>query len=149
MCKICKSPILLSQRQRYRGFFCTAHSKERGEGVFSQNNVPNEGELYLKLKVAGHDFELRYGYYEERDRSHCPPVVIWPDLSDGSKRDRDGYPLVTQIQDPCPYYTPTGADRDQWCGDCVYYTGEHREIGICRCEARKDLTQCGGKVDEE
>ena len=111
--------------------------EERSEAMFSQLYAPSEGELYKELTVGGHYFEMRYGYYEERDRDKCPPVVIWPDLSDGKKRCQEGYPLVTQVQDPCPYYSPTEGSKDQWCGDCIHYTGQHREIGICRCEQRK------------
>ena len=118
-------------------FFVPSGYLERSEAMFSQFSAPNEGDLYKELTVGGHDFQMRYGYYEECDRMQCQPVVIWPDLSDGQKRSEDGYPLVTQVQDPCEHYTPTAGSQDYWCGDCIYYTGQHREIGICRCEHRK------------
>lgn len=109
--------------------------------------IPREGDLYKALTVGGHAFELRYGYYEESERLLYPPVVIWPDLSDGLKRCHEGYPLVTQVQDPCEHYTATEGREDNWCGDCIHYTGEHREIGICRCEKRKQC--CGQKTAPE
>lgn len=111
--------------------------------MWAEPLIPNEGDLYKAFSVCGHEFELRYGYYEEHERSICPPVVIWPDLSDGEKRSAEGFPLVTQVQDPCEHYTPREGREDNWCGDCVYYTGEHREIGVCRCIQRK-MPQAGG-----
>lgn len=117
--------------------------------MWAEHPTPEEGEVYKKLTVGGHTFELRYGYYDERERNVCPPVVIWPDLSDGSKRCPEGCHLVTQVQDPCEHYTPTDGREDNWCGDCTYYTGEHREIGICRCEARKHENHSGGNTHEK
>lgn len=117
--------------------------------MWAEYPTPREGDLYKALTVEGHVFELRYGYYDERERHVCPPVVIWPDLTDGSKRSLEGCPLVTQVQDSCPYYTPTQGREDHWCGDCVYYSGDHREIGICRCEARRSKKLCGGEEYEE
>lgn len=113
--------------------------------MWSEHQSPNEGELYKALTVGGHDFELRYGYYEERERSLCSPVVIWPDLSDGKKRCGEGFPLVTQVQDPCEHYAPKEGREDNWCGDCIYFTGEHREIGVCRCIQRKAPHAGGNK----
>lgn len=99
--------------------------------------VPAEGTLYKAFSVGGHDFELRYGYYEERERAYCPPVILYPDLSNAPLYCMEGYPLVTQIQDACRYYRTTGGEDEKWCGDCVYFSGEHREIGVCRCEHLK------------
>lgn len=100
--------------------------------------TPREGDLYKALTVAGHSFELRYGYYEEQERAYCPPVVIFPDLSSAPLHCEDGHPLVTQIQDPCEHFTTT-QEGEGWCGDCIHFSGEHREIGICRCKQRQKL----------
>lgn len=99
--------------------------------------IPREGELHKTLTVAGHSFELRYGYYEEREKAICSPVVIYPDLVAAPLLSPDGYPLVTQIQDPCPHFELAAGREENWCGDCTYFRGEHPEIGICRCELRK------------
>jgi len=100
--------------------------------------LPQEGALYKDLTVAGHKFELRYGYYEECERQMCPPVVIFPDLMAQPLFSEEGYPLVTQVQDACPYYRANQGTEDHWCGDCIYYSGAHREIGICRCAQRRN-----------
>lgn len=105
--------------------------------MFNDTGLPKEGDLYKRLAVAGHIFELRYGYYEERDRSLCLPVVIFPDFSASPIYCPDGYPLVTQIQDACEYYRNAAAFPENWCGDCDHFSGEHPEIGICRCEYKK------------
>lgn len=94
--------------------------------------TPREGELYKTITVAGHIFELRYGYYEEHERAICPPVVIFPDLVSDPRFSPDGHPLVTQIQDPCPHYAAASCDGEEWCGDCTHFCSEHKEIGICK-----------------
>lgn len=93
--------------------------------------TPVEGSLYKALNVSGHNFELCYGYYDERERELCPPVVIFPDLAAAPRFTADGRPLVTQIQDPCPYFSSVG--EEYWCGDCRHYTCDQPEIGICNC----------------
>lgn len=102
-----------------------------------ESMIPKEGELYKAMTVAGHAFELRYGYYEDHERQVCPPVVVFPDLIAAPLYSEDGYPLVTQIQDPCEHYTIAEGGEEEWCGDCAFFHGEHREIGICRCAHRK------------
>ena len=105
--------------------------------------LPKEGQLYKTLTVAGHVLELKYGYYEDHERDLCPPVVIFPDLLKAPLYSPQGYPLVTQIQDPCEHYKVQSQTKEHWCGDCSYFTGEHSEIGICSCEANK-VTNEGG-----
>lgn len=100
--------------------------------------IPIEGQLYKALTVAGHRFELRYGYYEEREREECQPVVIFPDLHAAPRYCPEGYPLVTQIQDPCEHYAPAPGREEPWCGDCAHFHSEHPEIGVCRCETRRN-----------
>lgn len=95
-----------------------------------------EGKLYKKLTVAGHEFELRYGYYSERERELCPPVVLFPDLRANPLFAEDGHPLVTQIQDPCHHFSPIG--EEAWCGECAYFGAEETEIGTCRCPDNKE-----------
>lgn len=111
--------------------------------MFTDPATPREGDLYKQISIAGHTFELRYGYYEEHERALCPPVVVFPDLLSKTVYCPEGFPLVTQIQDTCKYYSNTSHFPENWCGDCTYFFGEHPEIGICRCEYRKS-TQSGG-----
>ncbi len=97
--------------------------------------VPKEGEIYKIVDVDDHRFELRYGYNEEFERERGHPVVLFPNLQKKPIYTKDGYRIVTSVQEPCEHYSP--ADRDlleDWCADCVYYPSVHCEIGICRCE---------------
>lgn len=113
--------------------------------MFSDLAFPREGDLYKRITVAGHTFELKYGYYEEHERALCPPVVIFPDLVTYPVYCREGYPLVTQIQDTCEHYTATGDSAENWCGDCERFYSEHPEIGICRCDQKKRLYSGGNE----
>lgn len=109
----------------------------------SAAQIPTEGQLYKVIQIDEHKFELRYGYHDEEERQHFHPVVLFPDLSEAPCRTRDGYPIVTAVQDPCDHYTvPPGQEPEQWCADCIYYPGVHHEMGICSCEQRRltDLT---------
>lgn len=112
--------------------------------MFIDPALPREGDLYKRITVAGHTFELRYGYYEERERDICPPVVIFPDLVTYPAYCPDDFPLVTQIQDACECYINSNGSPENWCGDCLHFSGQNPEIGICRCEQQK-LTLSGGK----
>ncbi len=93
--------------------------------------VKPEGMIYKRLTVGGHEFVLRYGYYDEHDRQHTSPVVVYPDFGEHPRHSPEGFPLVTQIQDPCPYYRTAEGREERWCGDCLWFSGEHREIGVC------------------
>ncbi len=100
--------------------------------------IPVEGQLYKIIHIDEHRFELRYGYNEEYEREHCHPVVLFPDLESDPRHTRDGYPIVTAVQEPCEHYTvPPGQTPEQWCADCIYYPGIHCEMGICSCEERR------------
>lgn len=114
----------------------------------SDSMIPREGDLYKTFSVAGHTFELRYGYYEDHERQLCPPVVLFPDLIATPLYCQEGYPLVTQIQDPCEHYSTALGREERWCGDCSHFSSEHPEIGLCRCpENKKPLlnSEKGGK----
>ncbi len=105
--------------------------------MITNQRIPKEGDLYKKLVIEGHIFELKYGYYEDFERNH-PPVVIFPDLALNPLYTKDGYRLVTQIQDSCEHYTTAkGQEEENWCADCIHFSGEHKEIGICRHHKNK------------
>ncbi len=104
----------------------------------SVNPIPVEGQLYKTIHIDEHIFELRYGYNEDYEREHCHPVVLFPDLETEPLHTRDGYPIVTAVQEPCQHYTvPPGQEPEQWCADCIYYPGVHQEMGICSCDKRR------------
>ena len=95
------------------------------------NNI-KEGDLYAVLNIHGHIIELRYGYYEERERAHGEPIPIYPDFKKHPLYTSDGYPLVTQMQDLCEHgLSPYG---DGCCFDCRHFEACRDLIGICRNE---------------
>ena len=97
-----------------------------------RNAPPKEGDLYKRIEIDGHVFELRFGYYEEFERESGEPVVIYPDLTAQALYTKDGRRLVTAIQDPCEHYiVPEGRARDECCNDCRYYVTGGDDIGIC------------------
>ena len=94
--------------------------------------LPKEGDLYRKVVIEDHVFELRYGYYEKRDRTSGEPVVIYPDLLERKLYTTDGRRIVTAIQDPCEHYDVShGRARDECCNDCRHYVTNGADIGMC------------------
>ena len=89
-----------------------------------------EGELYKTVELSGHTLELRYGYYEERERERGEPIPIYPDLKKNPLYTKDGYPLITQMQELCEH----GASKfaDGYCVDCKYFTEFTDLFGICK-----------------
>ncbi len=112
--------------------------------------LPQEGDLHMSINSHGHTFELVYGYYEETDREHGEPVVIYPDLKNSPIFTKDGQPLVTAVQVPCEYYeVEHGHPPEECCSDCIYYKDRKKEIDVCLCEKKRKLiketkTQVGG-----
>lgn len=117
--------------------------------MLSDFKYPKEGELYKRLTVDGHSFELRYGYYDDRERTICPPVVIFPDLRSDPRYTRGGQPLVTQVQDACKYYHSTEGPAEGWCGDCDHFEAEQPEIGICQCSQNQKSPDGAGGIHYE
>ena len=103
-----------------------------------KRGLTQEGQIHEVVCIGGHSFTIRYGYYDEAERSSTDPIPIYPCFISDPRYTQDGYPLVTRIQDPCEYYLPAaGAAGDGWCADCIHCSSEHEEIGICRCSHRK------------
>lgn len=93
-----------------------------------------EGVIYKTVVAGGHSFTLRYGYYEDYERSRGEPVVIYPDLGRIPLYSDDGYRVVTAVQDACGEYVPRGArDEDACCCDCIFYPDARSCIGVCAC----------------
>lgn len=106
-----------------------------------KNSTPREGDIYEVVCVGGHCFTIRYGYYSETDRHNTDPIPIYPCFISDPHYTQEGHPLITRIQDACEHYmTDEGVQGDGWCADCVHCHSEHKEIGICRCEHRKQQT---------
>lgn len=98
-----------------------------------QKTIPREGDLYAVIQTHGCTFELRYGYYEECDRTG-PPDVIYPNFKENPQYAPDGKPFVTRMQDACPHYCARRArDPDSTCGDCSYFRPGEDWFGLCAC----------------
>lgn len=99
-------------------------------------NEPREGDVYAVVEVFGKIFELRYGYYDDRDRSG-PPDVIYPDFIKEPVYTDGGEPLVTRMQDACPCYKGQSRRDDAICGDCRHFESGKEWFGICRAKKNK------------
>lgn len=98
------------------------------------NALPREGDIYKVLRIDGHTFELRFGYYAEFERENCEPVVLYPDLSAEKRYTKNGHRIVTAIQEPCSSFEgPEHKVTDACCRDCIHYLQPDAEIGICGC----------------
>ena len=93
---------------------------------------PKEGDLYAVVHTFGKTFELKYGYYDDMDRSG-PPDVIYPDFIEDPVFSDSGEPIVTMMQDACPHYK-SGSKRtdDNTCGECDYFSRGAEWFGICK-----------------
>lgn len=110
---------------------------------------PREGEIYKIITVAGHHFTIRYGYYTDDERMSQEPIPIFPCFESQPLYCKDGFPLVTRIQDSCEHYlVQEGRDGDGWCADCVYYPDEHADIGVCQCAHRR-CQSCGSSPSQQ
>lgn len=102
--------------------------------MFKQPNIPKEGDLYKIINLYGKTFEIRYGFYEERDRlgRYAEPIEIYPDFIRSPQFTDDGIPFVTAIQTPCPYFSGN-KDANSTCEECAYYQHSEELLGICTC----------------
>lgn len=101
-------------------------------------SAPKEGDLFKNITLHGKEFEIKYGFYEERDRhtSFAEPVAIYPDFSRRPQFTDEGVPFVTQMQAPCEHFVGE-ADEDSGCGDCAFYRHGEELLGTCDCPANK------------
>ena len=97
-----------------------------------------EGELYKVYTIDCYTFEIRYGYYDEKERGRIEPLPIFPDLMANPIYSLDGERIVTAIQLPCQHYQPMDSHApEEWCGDCKHYANGTFEIGLCRCSQQQ------------
>ena len=102
--------------------------------------IPKEGDVYKIVEVFGKRFELRYGYYEEYERSRGdPPIPIYPDFKDTPLHTDEGYPFVTQMQELCEY--GESSFEDGVCADCRYYRDGEELIGVCLLEKNRKTVE--------
>ena len=102
-------------------------------------NTPKEGDLYKIVTTFGKSFELRYGFYEERDRLSplCEPAIIYPDFVREPLFTETGEPFVTMMQDACTNYKGnTKRTPDSTCAECKHFKKGEEWFGICTCKAR-------------
>ena len=101
----------------------------------SQNeNAPREGDLYRIVTTFGKTFELRYGFYEERDRQSplCEPAIIYPDFLKEPMFTEGGEPFVTMMQDACRAFKGDAPRTpDTTCSDCKHFRQGEEWFGVC------------------
>lgn len=99
---------------------------------------PREGDIHEVIRVGGHSFTIRYGYYTDAERHSTDPIPIYPCFLSDPHYTSEGHPLVTRIQDACEYYSAGDENAgDEWCADCIHCTSAYGEIGICKCPHRR------------
>ena len=108
------------------------------EKDFLKTDPPKmEGDLYKIITTFGKTFELRYGFYEERDRQSplCEPAIIYPDFIREPLFTEKGEPFVTMMQDACRYYKgSTKRTQDSTCAECKFFKHGEEWFGVCICK---------------
>ena len=100
-------------------------------------NKIKEGDLYKVVKISDLTFEIKYGYYDECDRysKYNEPIPIYPDFIENPTYTKEGFPLVTQMQNQCKYYV--GNKNSESCHGCRYLKIIDDLFGICTCQYNK------------
>ena len=104
-------------------------------------NTPREGDLYKVVVTFGKTFELRYGFYDERDRQSplCEPAIIYPDFVREPLFTEDGEPFATVMQDACGHYDGnTKRTPDSTCAECKHFLQGEEWFGVCVCKERNN-----------
>ncbi|MBR3836682.1 MAG: hypothetical protein IKJ74_00925 [Clostridia bacterium] len=116
--------------------------KSPDKGAGQKSSVPKEGDLFKVIRIREKTFEIRYGFYEERDR-HVPnaePMEIYPDFIRNPQHTDDGIPIITAIQSPCKHYKGK-KDENSTCEECSFYQAHEELIGLCTCPKNKLKTE--------
>lgn len=101
--------------------------------------IPKEGDLYAAVQIEHHRFEIRYGYYEEFERASGEPVAVYPDLAKNPVYTKDGFSIVTAIQETCKHYNSAENKKpEDYCYTCRFYEKPQDEISVCKCQARRE-----------
>ena len=99
-----------------------------------------DGDLYKTVTVHGKTFELRYGFYEEYEKSsrYPEPIPIYPKFRKEPLYTDEGEPFVTMMQDACPYYKgEKKRTADSTCDECKHFKHGEDWFGICICPKNK------------
>lgn len=105
--------------------------------------VPKEGDLFKVITAYGKSFELRYGYYDEKDRysKYNEPVEIYPNFLEDPVYTDKGIPFATAMQDRCENFKLKDKNNDDGedntCFHCLYYEKCEELLGICKCRLRQ------------
>lgn len=100
--------------------------------------LPKEGDLYKTYIVDNHTFEIRYGFYDARERGRVEPLPVFPDLVKDPVYTTTGEPVTSLVQVPCEHYIPKKPElAEGWCFDCCHYGGGRNEMGRCLCPRRR------------
>lgn len=100
--------------------------------------IPKEGDLFKRLELHGHIFDIYYGYYEEIERENpmIDPMPIYPDFLKEPRYTKDGFPFVTKMQDGCRYFEGS-SEKGLECAECRHYRHGDELLGICTCSQNK------------
>ncbi len=109
--------------------------------------TPKKGDLFKVIEYMGRRFEIRYGYYEEKDRMF-DPMAIYPDFIEYPIHTNDGTTFVTAMQHPCKHFKGK-KDENSTCEDCSYYQKCEELIGICTCLKNKKSADNKGSDSHE
>lgn len=95
-----------------------------------------EGSLYKLIDLYGTKFEIKYGYYEDKDRhsKYSEPIPIFPDFIKKPIYSKNGQPFVTHMQDKCIHYI--GDKDNDSCYKCKHFIKGIDLIGLCSCPSR-------------
>ncbi len=94
---------------------------------------PRDGDLYRTVTTFGKTFDLRYGYYDDVDRSG-EPDIIYPNFATAPVYTKEGEPFATMMQDACACFRGDGKrTEDTTCSECAYFKRGEEWFGICTC----------------
>lgn len=110
------------------------------DGARVCESPPREGELYRRVTVFGRVFELRYGYYDDKDRTGAPDI-IYPDFLKEPIYKSSGEPFVTMMQDACEHYEGGSRTEDTLCSECKHFERAEEWFGICNCPKNLKRTE--------
>ncbi len=108
------------------------------QDTYQRPPTPKEGDLFKIIELGGKSFEIRYGFYEERDRhtQYAEPIPIYPNFEKESQYTDDGIPFVTAMQSPCSCFSGK-KDENSVCEDCSYYRRGDELLGTCTCPKKQ------------
>lgn len=124
MCTNGKISATISVSKKLWQIFLFAYERSFG--------MAKEGDLYKRIVIDDITFEIRYGYYEEKDRygKYNDPIPIYPNFVENPEYNNEGFPFVTAMQNVCSHFE--GNDTELGCHGCKYYNEASDLIGICK-----------------